>query len=66
MHQNAIAEGAVEPKGNGAAAIVANRMRDEIRFGGGSVAVVIFRQLPNRNAISGMGKPTNCRWEVLG
>jgi hypothetical protein len=42
MHQNAIAAGAVEPKGNGTAATVTKRMKDEIRFDGTSVAVVIF------------------------
>jgi hypothetical protein len=42
MHQNAIAAGAAEPKGNGAAATVAKRMKDEIRFNGARVAVVMF------------------------
>ena len=42
MHQNAIAAGSVEPKGNGAAATVTKRMKDEIRFDGARVAVVMF------------------------
>jgi hypothetical protein len=42
MHQNAIAAGAVEPKGNGATATVAKRMKDEIRFDGARIAAVMF------------------------
>jgi hypothetical protein len=33
--------GAVDPNGNGAAATVINRIRDEIRFFGARLAVVI-------------------------
>jgi hypothetical protein len=41
MHQNAIMEGVVEPRGNGAAATVTKRRTDEIQFAGGRIAVVI-------------------------
>jgi hypothetical protein len=50
MHQNAIAAGAAEPKGNGAAATVAKRIKEEIRFSGARLMVVMFRPMVlNRN-----------------
>src|SRR5450759_3648408 len=52
MHQNAIAAGAVEPKGNGAAATVTKRMKDEIRFDGARVAVVMFPSDLKRTSIA--------------
>ena len=45
-HQNAIATGSVEPNGSGAAATVAKRIKDEIRFAGAGVAVLIFHRWP--------------------
>src|SRR6516164_1004776 len=48
MHQNAITAGVVEPKGNGTAATVAKRMKDEIRFDGAGVSMVIVQPVPWR------------------
>jgi hypothetical protein len=44
MHQNAIAGGAVEPKGNGAAVTVTNSKMDAIRLDGVSIASSYFIQ----------------------
>ena len=46
IHQNAIATGSVEPNGSGAPATVAKRIKDEIRFAGAGVAVLIFHRWP--------------------